>query len=58
MVAHSFLHGYPGLPGLSPAVVHVLTGGMPETTTLKLEDCLDLDNQNTLQLVRCTRVEF
>ncbi|XP_072554187.1 uncharacterized protein [Paramormyrops kingsleyae] len=52
MVAHSFLHGGPGLPGLSPAVVHVLTGGTPETATLKLEDCPDLDVRDTLQLLQ------
>lgn len=52
MVGHSFLHGGPCLSGLSPAVVHVLLGGSPETATVTPEDCPDLDLRGTIQLVR------
>ncbi|KAL4007967.1 hypothetical protein ACER0C_001819 [Sarotherodon galilaeus] len=51
MVGHSFLHGGPCLSGLSPAVVHVLLGGSPETATVTPEDCPDLDLRGTIQLV-------
>ena len=51
MIGHSFLHGGPCLQGLSPAVVHVLLGGSPETATITLEDCPDLDIRETIRLV-------
>ncbi|XP_013855689.1 uncharacterized protein LOC106511483, partial [Austrofundulus limnaeus] len=51
MVGHSFLHGGPCLSGLSPAVVHVLLGGSPETATVTLLDCPDLDIRGTIQLL-------
>ena len=51
MLGHSFLHGGPSLSGLSPAVVHVLLGGSPETATLTLEDCPDLDIREIIRLV-------
>ncbi|CAL8270011.1 unnamed protein product [Arctogadus glacialis] len=51
MVGHSFIHGGPGLAGISPAVVHVLLGGQLETATLVLEDCPDLDQRNTIHLL-------
>lgn len=51
MVGHSFLHGGPCLSGLSPAIVHVLLGGSPETATVTLEDCPDLDIRETIKLV-------
>lgn len=51
MVGHSFVHGGPCLSGLSPAVVHVLLGGSPETATVTLEDCPDLDIRETIRLV-------
>lgn len=51
MIGHSFLHGGPCLQGLSPAVVHVLLGGSPETATVTLEDCPDLDIRDTIRLV-------
>lgn len=51
MLGHSFLHGGPGLAGISPAVVHMLLGGQMETTTLALEDCPDIDQRNTIQLL-------
>ncbi|CAB1435174.1 unnamed protein product [Pleuronectes platessa] len=51
MVGHSFLHGGPCLAGLSPAIVHVLLGGSPETTTVTLEDCPDLDIRETIRLL-------
>ncbi|CAL8350723.1 unnamed protein product [Boreogadus saida] len=51
MLGHSFLHGGPSLSGLSPAVVHVLLGGSPETATLTLEDCPDLDIREMIRLL-------
>ncbi|XP_059195012.1 G2/M phase-specific E3 ubiquitin-protein ligase-like [Centropristis striata] len=51
MVGHSFLHGGPCLSGLSPAIVHVLLGGSPETATVTLEDCPDLDIRETIRLL-------
>lgn len=51
MIGHSFLHGELCLWGLSPAVVHVLLGESPETTTLTLVDCPDLDFRDTLKLI-------
>ncbi|KAF3844259.1 hypothetical protein F7725_013600 [Dissostichus mawsoni] len=51
MVGHSFVHGGPCLSGLSPAVVHVLLGGSPETATVTLEDCPDLEIRATIRLV-------
>lgn len=42
MLGDSFIHGGPGLAGISPAVVHMLLGGQMETATLSLEDCLDI----------------
>uniref|UniRef100_A0AAV2LL14 Uncharacterized protein n=1 Tax=Knipowitschia caucasica TaxID=637954 RepID=A0AAV2LL14_KNICA len=50
MMGHSFLHGGPCLSGLSPAIVHVLLGGTPETSTVTLEDCPDLDIRDTIKL--------
>ncbi|KAL4008758.1 hypothetical protein ACER0C_002610 [Sarotherodon galilaeus] len=52
MVGHSFLHGGPCLSGLSPAIVHVLLGGSPETATVTPEDCPDLDLRGTIQLLQ------
>ncbi|CAM4569623.1 unnamed protein product [Leuciscus chuanchicus] len=51
MVGHSFVHGGPCLSGLSPAVVHVLFGGSPETATVTPEDCPDLDIRETIRLL-------
>ncbi|XP_055011327.1 uncharacterized protein LOC129409400 [Boleophthalmus pectinirostris] len=51
MMGHSFLHGGPCLSGLSPAIVHVLLGGTPETCTVTLEDCPDLDIRDTIRLL-------
>ncbi|XP_061127123.1 uncharacterized protein LOC133147252 [Syngnathus typhle] len=51
MVGHSFLHGGPCLLGISPAVIHVLLGGSPETATVTLEDCPDLDIRETIGLL-------
>ncbi|KAK1896922.1 G2/M phase-specific E3 ubiquitin-protein ligase [Dissostichus eleginoides] len=48
---HSFVHGGPCLSGLSPAVVHVLLGGSPETATVTLEDCPDLNIRATIRLL-------
>ncbi|KAJ8369454.1 hypothetical protein SKAU_G00094820 [Synaphobranchus kaupii] len=40
------------LDRLSPAVVHVLTGGTPETATVTLEDCPDPDIREIIQLLQ------
>ena len=52
MLGHSFLHSGPCLSGLSPAIVHVLFGGSPETTTIQIADCPDIDIRTTIQSVR------
>uniref|UniRef100_A0A9J8BH17 UBZ4-type domain-containing protein n=1 Tax=Cyprinus carpio carpio TaxID=630221 RepID=A0A9J8BH17_CYPCA len=51
MICHSFLHGGPLLPGISPAIIHVLVGGAIETAEIHLKDCPDLDQRHTIQLV-------
>lgn len=51
MIGHSFLHGGPLVPGISTAIVHVLMGGPIETAEIKLEDCPDLEQRRTIQLV-------
>ncbi|KAF3832180.1 hypothetical protein F7725_025845 [Dissostichus mawsoni] len=38
----------PCISGLCPAITHVLFGGSPETTTIQIEDCPDID---TIQLL-------
>lgn len=58
MIGHSFLHGGPCLQGLSPAVIHVLLGGSPDTATVTLEDCPDLDIRETIRLVCLIRFFF
>ncbi|XP_066518382.1 G2/M phase-specific E3 ubiquitin-protein ligase-like [Hoplias malabaricus] len=51
ILGHSFLHGGPCMSGLSSAVVHVLLGGSPETATVTLEDCPDLDIRETIRIL-------
>ncbi|XP_062846704.1 uncharacterized protein LOC134308102 isoform X2 [Trichomycterus rosablanca] len=51
MIGHSFLHGGPLVAGLSPAIIHVLLGGSPQTAVILLEDVVDIDIRETLQLV-------
>ena len=51
MIGHSFLHDGPCVAGISPAILHVLFGGTPETATIVLEDCSDVDVRTTIQLV-------
>nr|XP_020473179.1 uncharacterized protein LOC109970146 isoform X2 [Monopterus albus] len=51
MLGHSFLHGGPCLSDLSPAFIHVLLGGTPETATVTIEDCPDLDIRETIRLL-------
>lgn len=48
MLGHCFLHRGPRLSGLSPALIHVMLGGSPETATVTLEDCPDLDIRETI----------
>ncbi|XP_046906509.1 uncharacterized protein LOC124488078 [Hypomesus transpacificus] len=50
-MGHSFLHNGPCLAGLSLAIIHVLFGGSPDTTTIQIEDCPDIDIRNTIQLL-------
>lgn len=54
IVGHSFLHGGPHLAGLSPAVLHVLLGGTPQTATITLDDVADFDIKETIRPV-CTK---
>uniref|UniRef100_A0AAV2MJG4 Uncharacterized protein n=1 Tax=Knipowitschia caucasica TaxID=637954 RepID=A0AAV2MJG4_KNICA len=51
MLAHSFLHDGPNITGLSPAVIHVLFNGDPETATVVTEDCPDLHIRSIIQLL-------
>ncbi|XP_049333312.1 uncharacterized protein LOC125801151 [Astyanax mexicanus] len=51
ILGHSFIHGGPCLSGLSPAFVHVLLGGNPDTATVQLNDCPDLDIRDTVKLL-------
>ncbi|KAL7380716.1 hypothetical protein ABVT39_022730 [Epinephelus coioides] len=51
MIGHCFLNGGPALTGLSPAIVHVLCGGTPETALMKINDCPDLDLREKITLV-------
>lgn len=51
MIGHCFLNGGPALTGLSPAIVHVLCGGTPETALIKIDDCPDLDLREKITLV-------
>ncbi|XP_056443361.1 uncharacterized protein LOC130380192 [Gadus chalcogrammus] len=48
MIGHAFLHSGPRLTGLSPAVLHVLAGGTPQTATITLEDINDIDVRETI----------
>lgn len=51
IIGHSFLHGGPCLTGLSPAIMHVLFGGSPETSTIDIKDCVDTDVREVIQMV-------
>ncbi|XP_074519367.1 uncharacterized protein LOC141785115 [Halichoeres trimaculatus] len=51
MIGHSFLHGGPGLGGLSPAILHVLFGGSPEEATIEIKDCADIDIRETIKML-------
>ncbi|KAK0152042.1 G2/M phase-specific E3 ubiquitin-protein ligase [Merluccius polli] len=48
MIGHAFLHSGPRLTGLSPAVLHVLAGGTPQTATIALEDITDIGVRETI----------
>ncbi|XP_057186592.1 uncharacterized protein LOC130552377 isoform X1 [Triplophysa rosa] len=54
MIGHSFLHGGPCLTGLSPAIVHVLFGGSPETATIDILDCADVDIRQIIKKLEGT----
>lgn len=49
MIGHAFLHSGPRLAGLSPAVIHVLAGGTPQTAIIALEDITDIDVRETIR---------
>lgn len=51
IIGHSFLHSGPCLTGLSQAILHVLSGGMPEMSCVDIEDCCDTDVRETVRLV-------
>lgn len=51
MIGHSFLHNGPSFPGLSPAIIHVLFGGSPETAPVTIRDCPDLDIREIVEKV-------
>ncbi|XP_038578501.1 uncharacterized protein LOC119905489 [Micropterus salmoides] len=51
IIGHSFLHNGPCLTGLSQAIVHVLSGGMPEMACIDMEDCCDTDVRETVRLL-------
>ncbi|KAK5614382.1 hypothetical protein CRENBAI_000622 [Crenichthys baileyi] len=51
MIGHCFLHGGPPLTGLSPAIVHILCGGTPETAIVEINDCPDIDLREKITLV-------
>lgn len=52
MIGHSFFHGGPSFPGLSPVVIHILYGGLLETAPVTIQDCPDLDFRETLETVK------
>ncbi|KAG7253917.1 hypothetical protein CRUP_009538 [Coryphaenoides rupestris] len=51
MLGHAFLHGGPSMPGLSPALLHVLLGGAPDGAPVVLEDCPDIDLRDSITLL-------
>uniref|UniRef100_A0A8C2H3U6 HECT domain-containing protein n=1 Tax=Cyprinus carpio TaxID=7962 RepID=A0A8C2H3U6_CYPCA len=51
MIGHCFLHGGPPLSGLSPAVVHVISGGSAETAVVQISDCPDFDLRQKIMLL-------
>ena len=56
ILGHNFIHAGSGLPGLSLAVVKLLTGGETGTAAadLTLEDVADLEHRETIGLVSNT----
>lgn len=51
MIGHSFLHQGPSLPGLSPAIIHVLFGGSEETCPITVADCPDTDLRDIVSML-------
>ncbi|KAI2665849.1 G2/M phase-specific E3 ubiquitin-protein ligase [Labeo rohita] len=51
MIGHCFLHGGPPLSGLSPAVVHVISGGNAETAVVHISDCPYFDLRKKIMLL-------
>lgn len=56
IIGHNFIHGGSGLPGLSLAIVTLLTGGDIDTAVagLTIEDVADIDHRETIALVSNT----
>lgn len=54
MIGHTFLHNGPSFPGLSPAIIHILFGGSPETAPVTLRDCPDCDLREIVEKVSLT----
>ncbi|XP_076877915.1 uncharacterized protein LOC143526957 [Brachyhypopomus gauderio] len=55
MMGHSFLHEGPTFAGLSPAIIHVLFGGSPETTTIEIADCADTDVRDLISMLESSK---
>ncbi|XP_036417031.1 uncharacterized protein LOC118800956 isoform X2 [Colossoma macropomum] len=51
IIGHCFLNDGPRLAGLSPAIVHVLSGGEQETAAISVSDCVDQDVRDVIHLV-------
>ncbi|XP_023822114.1 uncharacterized protein LOC105356421 isoform X2 [Oryzias latipes] len=54
IIGHNFFHGGSGLPGLSMAVVTLLTGGDIDTAVaaLTIEDVADIEHRETIALLK------
>ncbi|KAK1904039.1 G2/M phase-specific E3 ubiquitin-protein ligase, partial [Dissostichus eleginoides] len=51
MIGHCFLHGGPGLHGVSEAIIHMLLHGDVDTATIYLADVADLDLRETIHML-------
>ncbi|KAM8887831.1 uncharacterized protein ACB058_013779 isoform 1-T2 [Synchiropus picturatus] len=52
IIGHCFLNEGPCLLGLSPAMIHVLVGGMPEMASIDVKDCCDTDIREAVELLK------
>ncbi|XP_036417032.1 uncharacterized protein LOC118800956 isoform X3 [Colossoma macropomum] len=55
IIGHCFLNDGPRLAGLSPAIVHVLSGGEQETAAISVSDCVDQDVRDVIHLLEGTQ---